>query len=272
MQGQPKYRDVKFFLIAIAFISAFNYYLTWNNIRFNWFLVFTYTIDTVQGWLAWWAVRSIIIYLDKKLPYTDKPLKRIIVQVAVTTVAGLSIIIILTEIVSQILRGRSVPLSFFLFDVLIILIWFLVINGIYIGMHYYSEWKLSEMQRIEEKKVRTEGFSVKHGKQNLMIPFGDILGFYAEEGYTVLLTWDNKKYFPDKSLDKIEEGMPEELFFRLNRQYIVQRKALTGFKRTGDGKLDVFVKAVDNFPAAIQVSRTRAVLFKNWFQPAEKEL
>lgn len=127
------------------------------------------------------------------------------------------------------------------------------------------------MQRREEKKVRAEGFTVKHGKQNLLIPFADIVGFYAEEGYTVLLTWEKKKYFPDKSLDKIEETMPEELFFRLNRQYIVHRKALTGFKRTGDGKLDVLVKAFEHFPDAIQVSRTRAVSFKNWFQPVEGE-
>jgi len=74
MKPAQKYNDVKFFLIAIAFISAFNYYLTWNNIRFNWFLVITYTLDTVQGWLAWWAVRTIIIWLDKKMPYTNRPL------------------------------------------------------------------------------------------------------------------------------------------------------------------------------------------------------
>ena len=123
------------------------------------------------------------------------------------------------------------------------------------------------MQRHEEKKVRTGGFTVKHGKQNLLVPFTDILGFYAEEGYIVLLTMENKKYFPDKSLDKIEEVLPEESFFRLNRQYIVHRKALTGFKRTGDGKIDVLVNAFENFPKTIQVSRTRAVPFKNWFQP-----
>src|SRR6187401_478613 len=102
MQGRPKYNDVKFFLIAIAFISAFNYYLTWNNIKLNWFLVLTYTIDTVQGWMAWWAVRSIIIYMDDKMPYTDRPLKRILVQIVLTTTAGLLIIILLTELVSLI--------------------------------------------------------------------------------------------------------------------------------------------------------------------------
>jgi len=269
MKTQAKYHDIKFFLVAIAFISAFNYYLTWSGIRFNSFLAITYTIDTVQGWLAWWAVRSIIIYLDKKLPYTDRPLKRILVQLVVTIIAGLLVIILLTELVSLVARGRSAPLSFYLFDVFIFIIWFIVINGIYIGMHYYSEWKASELQRQEEKKVRAGGLTVKHGKQNLLVPFTDIFGFYSENGLSVLLTWQNKKYFPDKSLDKIEESLPEELFFRLNRQYIIHRNALTGFRRTGDGKIDVQVNAPENFPNSIPVSRTRAVTFKSWFQPAE---
>ena len=266
MPAQHKYRDVKFFLVAIAFISAFNYYLTYSNIKFNWFLILTYSIDTVQGWLAWWTVRTIIIYLDKKIPYSDRPLKRILIQLFLTTSAGLLIIILLTELVSWIAKGRPAALNFYLFDIFIFIIWFMVINGIYIGMHYYAEWNQSEMKRQEEKKLRKNGFLVKHGKQNLLISFDDILGFYAEEGYTVLLTWQNKKYFPDKSLDKIEEALPEEFFFRLNRQFVLHRKALTGFKRTGDGKIDVLVNAFDNFPKAIQVSRTRAASFKSWFE------
>lgn len=269
MQGKRKYNDVKFFLVAIAFISAFNYYLTYTNIRFNWFLILTYTIDTVQGWLAWWAVRSLVIYLDKKLPYAHQPLKRILIQLVVTTIAGLLVIILLTELVSWIARGRALPLSFYLFDIFIITIWFIVINGIYIGMHYYSEWKQSEIQRQEDKKLRMGGFNVKHGNQNILVAFGDILGFFVEDGYTILLTWQNIKYFPDKSLDKIEDVLPGELFFRLNRQYIVHRNALTGFKRTGDGKIDVLVNGPENFPKAIPVSRTRAVNFKNWFQSDE---
>jgi len=261
-----KYNDVKFFLVAIAFISAFNYYLTWSNIKFNWFLVFTYAIDTIQGWLAWWAVRSIILYLDKKLPYGNLPLKRILVQLFLTTTAGLLVIILLTELVSWIVRGRPAIANFYFFDIFIIAIWFFVINGIYIGMHYYSEWRESEWQRQEEKKLRTGGFTVRHGNQNLLFPFADILGFYAEDGYTILLTNENKKYFPDRSLDKIETILPEELFFRLNRQYILHRKILTGFKRTGNGKIEVLVNAPGSLPPSITVSRTKAVSFKSWFE------
>lgn len=262
-----KYNDIKFFLVAIAFISAFNYYLTYSKIGLNWFTVLTYTIDTVQGWLAWLLVRKIIIYLDRKLPYSNRPLKRILIQFFLTTVAGLLVIISLTELVNWIATDRPVPSNFYLFDVFIFIIWFFVINGIYIGMHYYAEWKQSELQREEEKKIRVGGFAVKHGKQNLLIPFSDVLGFYAEDGYTILLTWQNKKYFPATSLDKIEDALPEEFFFRLNRQYIVHRKAMTGFKRTGDGKIDVLLNAAENFPPSVQVSRTKAAAFKNWFQP-----
>src|SRR5215813_15573039 len=113
MSGKHKYNDVKFFLIAIAFISAFNYYLTWSNIHFGWFLLMTYSIDTVQGWLAWWAVRSLVIFLDKKMPYSPHPLKRIVVQLIVTTTAGLFVIIFLTELVSWVVRGHAALLNFY---------------------------------------------------------------------------------------------------------------------------------------------------------------
>ena len=116
------YNEIKFFLVAIAFISAFNYYFTYSNIHFNWFFIITYAIDTVQGWIAWWAVRNIILFLDKKLPYTERPLKRILLQVMLTTVTGMMVIILLTEMVSWIARGRSVPGHFYLFDVFIFII------------------------------------------------------------------------------------------------------------------------------------------------------
>ncbi len=269
MSSQPKYNDVKFFLIAIAFISAFNYYLTWSNIKFNGFLILTYTIDTVEGWLAWWAVRSIIIYLDKRMPYGNHPMKRIIVQLVITTVVGLLIIISLTELVSWIARGKPALPNFYFLDIFIFIIWFFVINGIYIGMHYYHEWRESEHRRQEEKKVRAGGVTVKSGKQNLLIPFNEIAGFYSEEGYTILLNRQEKKFFPDQSLDKIEKALPEEWFFRLNRQYILHRNSITGFKRLEDGKLEVLIMPDGNLPQAVQVSRLKAVNFKKWFQSQE---
>jgi len=269
MQPQQKYNDVRFFIPAIAFISAFNYYLTYTNIKLNGFLLLTYTLDTIQGWLAWWAVRTIIIKLDQTLPYTDQPGKRILIQLVLTTTAGLGVIIVLTELVNMIARDTPLPSSFYLFDIFIFIIWFFVINGIYIGMHYYHEWIQAEHLRQEEKKLRSEGIAVKQGRQNLIIPFQDIMACYAEDGYTILLTWDQKKYFPDRSLDKTETMLPEEWFFRLNRQVILHRRAISGYTRAGEGKLDILVNGNGKLPSPIQVSRIKAASFKNWFRLQE---
>lgn len=269
MPATRKYNDVQFFLIAIAFISAFNYYLTYSNIKFNGFLLLTYTIDTVQGWLAWFTLRSIVIYLDRKMPYSEGVVKRIVVQVLVTTIAGLAVIILLTEMVSWIARGRSALLNFYTFDIFIIMIWFFVMNGIYIGMHYYHEWQESERLRREDKKLRQDGFAIKQGNQKLMIAFGDIAGFYSENGYTFLQTWQEKKYLAERSLDKSEELLPGELFFRLNRQYMLHRNAISGYKKANDGKIDILVKPAGSLPAIVSVSRTKAVQFKKWFGQEE---
>lgn len=266
MPPASKYHDVKFFLVAIALISAFNYYLTYTGIRLNGYLLLTYTIDTVQGWLAWWAVRSIIIYLDKKMPYGDRPLQRIVVQLGITIFTGMLIIILLTEAVSWIARGRSAVSSFYSFDIFIILVWFLVINGVYIGMHYYQEAK-TIARRNHEKGLLSGGYPVRLGKQNLLIPFAEIACFYIEEGYSILLNAEGKKFFPDKSLDKIEKDLPADWFFRVNRQYIIHRNAIAGFRRLDDGKIEILPKDPERIPGPIPASRLKAAAFRNWFLP-----
>jgi hypothetical protein len=75
------------------------------------------------------------------MPYGTRPLKRILVQLLLTTFVGLLVIILLTELVSWIVLGKPAIANFYFFDIFIIAIWFFVINGIYIGMHYYGEWR-----------------------------------------------------------------------------------------------------------------------------------
>jgi DNA-binding LytR/AlgR family response regulator len=124
-----------------------------------------------------------------------------------------------------------------------------------------------EALRQEDKKIRAEGFFIRQGRQNLSIPFSEILGFYVEGEYSVLITPLFKKYFLDQSLDKIEQSVPDEIFFRLNRQYLISRPALKGFSRSDNGKLNVLIKYPAYFPDTIQVSRTKAPVFKQWYQP-----
>jgi LytTr DNA-binding domain len=263
----PYHPDVALFLILIPFISAFNYYLTYTNIQLNGFLLLTFTIDTVQGYCAWWGVRSFILYLDKKWPYEKGLVKRIVFQLFSTVVIGLFIISVLTELVSLIAKGKPAPWNFYTIDLFIISIWFFVINGIYLGLHFYRLYQESEGRRQQENQIKADGIFVKQGKLEIRLSYDELEGFFVDQDYTAACRLDGKKFYLTQSLDKIEKSLPESSFYRLNRQYIVHRQIVSGFKRSDNGKILVMLQKTTNFPAEIPVSRLRAPAFKGWFQP-----
>ncbi len=254
------------FLILIPFINAFNYYLTYSNIRLNWFLLLTFSIDTVQGYLAWASVRHVILYLDRAMPYRRDPLRRIVFQLISTTILGLLVISLLTELVSWLARGKPADPHFYTRDLVIISVWFFVINGIYIGLHYYNEWQQSEARRREENRRQAEGFFVKLGNKDIQLGFAELAGFYVDGDYVLACTMEGRKYYLDQSLDKLEQKLPAGLFFRLNRQFLLHRQLIAGFERAENGKINVLLQNESGpFPPKIAVSRTKAPAFKNWF-------
>lgn len=262
----PYHPDVPLFLALIPFINAFNYYLTYSNIRLNWFLLLTFSIDTVQGYLAWMSVRYAILCFDRVMPYGKKPLRRILLQLISTTILGLLVISLLTELVSWLARGKPADPHFYTRDLVIISIWFFVINGIYIGIHYYNEWQGSEARRREENRRKAEGLLVKLGKQDLQLSYDGLAGFYVDGEYVLASTMEGRKYYLDQSLDKLEQKLPATLFFRLNRQYILHRQKIAGFERAENGKINVLLQDGSGpFPSRIPVSRTKVPAFKNWF-------
>ena len=263
----PYHPDIGLFLVLIPIISAINYYLTYSNIQFNGFLLLTFTIDTVQGYLAWLAVRKLILYFDKVLPYEKGLLKRLIVQFLITTTVGLLIIILTTEMVSYIAKGKAAPLDFYTIDVIIIGIWFFFINAIYLGLYYYNKFNKTEQQILEEKKLKTDGFIVNVGNREIKLDFQNIVAFYSDNNYTVVIEKSGKNYFLNDSLDRIMDKLPKDMFFRLNRKYIVNHFLVTGFKKIENGKLLVNLQSNDSIPSELTVSRTKAPSFKRWFRP-----
>lgn len=271
--------DIKLFLILIPLINLFNYYLTYTNITLSWHTIIAFCIDTIEGFGAWLLLRYIIFYLDKKMPFEHGPIKRIVVQIIATLLAGLALIILLTELVNKIATSKPVPREFYTTDIFIIAIWFFVVNGIYIGVYLYGEWQQSKSIKKHEEKIIDEhrkllltGFMVKTGKAELLMPYADIAGFFTEGEYVVCNTLAEKKYLLDYSIDKIEKELPSVLFFRLNRQYLVHRQMVTGFQRVENGKLNVLIKSSKTISSPIPVSRTKASAFKTWFQPEAEDV
>ncbi|MFD1141925.1 LytR/AlgR family response regulator transcription factor [Larkinella insperata] len=260
-----RFRDVPLFLVLIPLINVLNYYLTYTNIPSGWRLPATFLIDTLQGYAAWLIIRLLIQRLDERFPYQQRFARRIVLQCLLTSVAGVLVIAVSTEIINFLATDKPVPRTFYTHDIFIFFIWILAVNGIYIGAHFYHQFQLADLTKLEALRIRQEGFRVRSGKQNVAVPFDEIAGFYVDDAYTMLLTSQQKRYVIDQSLDKLEEELPSEWFFRLNRQFILHRQTLAGFDRIENGKLNVRLKSTPGFPQAIQVSRTKAPAFKKWF-------
>ncbi|RCR67539.1 LytR/AlgR family response regulator transcription factor [Larkinella punicea] len=266
--AQPhQFRDIPLFLVLIPIINVLNYYLTYTHIPSGWRLPVTFLIDTVQGYAAWWMLRAIIRRLDHRFPYERNFVRRIILQCVITSVVSLLVIALSTEAINFLATDKPVPRRFYTHDIFIFFIWILAINGIYIGAHFYVQFQQADRTKHEALRIRQEGFIVRSGKQNIAVPFDEITGFYVDGEYTMLLTDQQKRYVIDQSLDKLEDELPGEWFFRLNRQYILHRQTLTAFDRLENGKLNVRLKGTPGFPESIQVSRTKAPAFKKWFSP-----
>jgi hypothetical protein len=263
----PYTSEIKLFLILIPPINVFNYYLTYNNISFSWRTLITFSIDTILGYVAWASVHFIILYLDKKLPFAENVIKRLIVQVAATLLTGMFIIISITVIIHYSSAEGPIPMSFFTYDSPIISVWFLVMNGIYIAMYFYREWRMSENNRAEENKIKTGGLKVKSGKQEMLLSYDEIAGFAVDGDYITCFTMGNKKFLLDQSMDKLEQLLPASSFFRLNRQTLLHRQVVAGFEKAENGKINILLKPIASISSPTNVSRTRASSFKAWFQP-----
>lgn len=268
MTEQRRYAaEVKLFLVLIPLINVSNYYLTYSNITFRWRTLITFSLDTLIGYAAWTAIHFIIVKMDKRLPFSENVIKRLTIQIITTVFTGMFIIIASTMILNYFFDDRPIPLTFFTYDVFIISVWFLVINGIYVGMYFYHEWRTTENKRAEENKIKTGGLKVRSGKQELVLNYEEIAGFSVDGEYIICLTMSGKKFLLDQSMDKLEKLMPGSWFFRLNRQFLVHRQIISGFEKAENGKLNILTKSLPPLSSPIAVSRTRAPAFKTWFQP-----
>lgn len=259
--------DIPLFLALIPLINVINYYLTYPQINLSWRLPVTFLIDTLEGYAAWYCSRLIIQRLDDTFPYSRNPLRRVMVQCILTSLVGVGVIIGLTELVNFLATDKPVPTHFYTHDIFIFLIWILVINGIYVALHYYGEYQQAEQLREEATRIKQGGITVQSGRQTAVIPFNGIAGFYVDGDYVMLQANNGLRYVMSQSLDMLEAELPADYFFRLNRQFILHREQLTGFDRLENGKLAVRLKPLPHFPGEVIMSRTKAPGFKRWFEP-----
>ena len=90
----------------------------------------------------------------------------------------------------------------------------------------------------------------------------DIAFFYFDARVTFAVTFEGRQHILNQSLDKLEEELDPEMFFRSNRQTIINVEAIEKFESYFSGKL--VVKLVNGLNDKVMISRAKAGAFKEW--------
>ena len=111
---------------------------------------------------------------------------------------------------------------------------------------------------------RKERLQVRKGVENILLYQQDVPLIYTENKIVFALDQAGKKYFVDKPLTDLEEELDRNMFFRANRQYIININYVRSFRAHDRVKLlvDVNLPEVSSHP--IVVSQKTAPAFRKW--------
>ena len=121
--------------------------------------------------------------------------------------------------------------------------------------------ELLDVIRNGEKKYRTR-FLIQGRSNYTMLESSDIAYFYSENKITFAVTFAQKEHIVNFSLEQLEEELSKENFFRLNRKYIANVKAIQSFEDFFGGKLIVHLTVPTQ--EKVTVSRLKNSAFKDW--------
>ncbi|PSR52764.1 hypothetical protein AHMF7605_04120 [Adhaeribacter arboris] len=268
----PVYYDKWIQIIGIPVITAFAYYLTYDDIKLNRWFVYEVLSDAFKIFLVWQAVRAVIIRLDKNYSWHKHLIFRLIIQIISTCVVGILTLSFLVLLEYRFIRPYQIE-HFWSFDVIIALIFLLFINGIYIGLYFYDSYLQSQTEKyklVQELQQETTGnhehLLVRIGKREIRVPYSEISCAYSEAKETYLLTIDNKTYLLDSSLDRLEEQLPASVFFRANRKFILTVHLVQSYTTETHGKLTVQLISHPKLPENFTISRDKAPAFRRWLK------
>ncbi|MEM6863861.1 MAG: LytTR family DNA-binding domain-containing protein [Bacteroidota bacterium] len=125
----------------------------------------------------------------------------------------------------------------------------------------------SQLQQVlqiltTDRKMYKSTYLVQQRDTLIPLSVDDVAYFTIDAGIVKAISFDRKGYIMDENLENIEMELNPNQFFRVNRQFIIQRRAIENLQLYYNGKLilNVSPKTSDQ----IIVSKAKAPQLKKW--------
>ncbi|MEL6534535.1 MAG: LytTR family DNA-binding domain-containing protein [Bacteroidota bacterium] len=260
--SNPKPESLAFrkngFLIGVLLIlvlNTLNYHLAYKGV--TWFSAYffrTYFNDLGMGLAAWSLGFPMIRWAQRRYLTVSSLAIRFLVQLGLVGLTNLVIIILWTELTSEAINGHPVQPRFYS-DVIPILILEVVI---------FMLLYLSFDRQVTAATPRQPFLELTYQQEQCLIPPSQILFFTVQDGVTRAYDGSEKFYLCRLPLQALEEQLAPE-FFRLNRQYLIRKEAVSSYEKLENKKLAAKLDTGQQ-QRVVTVSRTNAPKFKQWLK------
>ncbi|MVT10019.1 LytR/AlgR family response regulator transcription factor [Chitinophaga tropicalis] len=113
-----------------------------------------------------------------------------------------------------------------------------------------------------QDRIPVQRYLVRKGTRLFPVSVNDIAYFYVKDRFSCIRTIDGTEHIIGKSLDDIELEVDSTVFFRANRQFIVNYSSIRQVHACFNGKLKVWLSP--GIAEDVIVSRLKAAEFRKW--------
>ncbi len=260
----PVYRDHKILWFGIPLLTLIitltGTYHSLEEIFGSPVILFKLCFNSAFVGLAWWAIKTIVLYFDRKRPWNkDSNVKRWRIQIGLsiisTSIIFLGYLLIRGEFIEE---WQFQANTVWATDLPLAIILALLINFIY---YYLWTRQHNKENDIEQKN---QYLKVSKGKKTSMIGVQDIAYAYRLHEVNYLVNLAGDRYLLDGSLNNLEQQLTTKDFFRLNRQLLAHRKAIQSFQTLSNSHLEV--ELTPSLEGNLLINKNKAAQFKQWFE------
>lgn len=121
---------------------------------------------------------------------------------------------------------------------------------------------LQALRHLQQQHSYRRSLLVQYRDKLIPLAMNDIHFFYSRNEVLHACTAGGQQYMVEGTLEKMQPALDPDVFFRANRQYIVNRKAISEVNFYFNGRL--MLKVLPAPPEPMLISKARAPEFREW--------
>ena len=116
----------------------------------------------------------------------------------------------------------------------------------------------------ENSKKINKTFLTKKGKDFILLTADNIPAFYTDNKITFAYDNSGKKFMINLTLIELENSLDPGIFFRANRQYLINRNFINKIRQSDEGRFEIIIDSTE--PLHIDINQQKFSKFRNWIE------